>query len=955
MSTEDNIHSAESEEADEEQSDEPIAAVAPVVNVEDEIPADVFASPAFQSLDELFNEQKLSGTHLALLKSKYTLLHETLKSAQESEIQLMQEAKRYAAELDYQRNELDKADHFPESYSTEVSKLRRQLLDCENDLAQKEDRVYQQQYKIKSLTEEKTVFESELEKQPKVSEFEKKAKAMKEACEDLRKEITHKKRMVRILKEDIEIKNKQIEDGQKELQGKLEIEEQLQGDVAELQSIPGQLSKDMEKINRRKINLEKKKAEFDDEIHEIAVSLKQIDQKSRMTEDERITIMKELEGKRVMQDTKEREINQALKISELYKDTESALMGERASLELKLRHIQMDRKTLKDALLQTGREKDRFIRNLKKKELQLKVTNETLDHIKMMYNRVKSQAGILPKDDGTMLEKRNELQSEVKTLKKNMIEQLSLTELETHLLHQCTVEEDQLLAEQRIAVEQVLNLARLSHIRNDEKDQKARDLMNTQHRYEQSKEEKREKDLAFESYQKKFLDSQTKLREFAKAYQFIKNERNKYVNLTYAASLKIEELTENIKAITLELELRRNNSYDKTKELQKEKLLQVNSYVIRDSLRRTMNKTLEMLSRMREKTEEQSLNMGKLSAQINQTEADMVRLRKRYEMAVQNRNERGIQLIQREEEVCIFYEKVNIQDSLLRNGDLELNGLNEEVRFLKIQISEEERHICMDRKILLLKQQLDKDLITQKAQLSRWQITVRNLEERMQNPAAKNRARLLEGKDPSFSELTGKIDQLDLQLARKEEQLLEKDLICEQVRRFCERIRRKTENGKQATLDLAKQINELQRKIREITRKMMSVVSELSMQQANAIKLQQEASDKQEFVEACYLRLEQNLAPCEEYENEWLKIIRNEERYKASKAIKAKEKEEEDKHLLASGIYTTADPRPNAYIPDDDSGLPLPRPYGNLAPFKPSEPGANMRHFRKPTIKPIEI
>ena len=65
--------------------------------------------------------------------------------------------------------------------------------------------------------------------------------------------------------------------------------------------------------------------------------------------------------------------------------------------------------------------------------------------------------------------------------------------------------------------------------------------------------------------------------------------------------------------------------------------------------------------------------------------------------------------------------------------------------------------------------------------------------------------------------------------------------------------------------------------------------------------------------------------------------------------------EEEEHYCLPGGIYTTAEPRPNAYIPDDDSELPIPRPYGSLAPFKPSEPGSTMRHIRKPVIKPIEI
>lgn len=64
--------------------------------------------------------------------------------------------------------------------------------------------------------------------------------------------------------------------------------------------------------------------------------------------------------------------------------------------------------------------------------------------------------------------------------------------------------------------------------------------------------------------------------------------------------------------------------------------------------------------------------------------------------------------------------------------------------------------------------------------------------------------------------------------------------------------------------------------------------------------------------------------------------------------------EEDEWNQLPNGEYTTAETRPNAYIPQTDQ-LPLPKPYGAQAPFKPSQPGANMRHIRKPTLKPLEI
>jgi len=55
---------------------------------------------------------------------------------------------------------------------------------------------------------------------------------------------------------------------------------------------------------------------------------------------------------------------------------------------------------------------------------------------------------------------------------------------------------------------------------------------------------------------------------------------------------------------------------------------------------------------------------------------------------------------------------------------------------------------------------------------------------------------------------------------------------------------------------------------------------------------------------------------------------------------------------FVDGPRSLADARPNAYIPE---GIGLPKPYGEFPPFKPSEAGAIMRHFRNPEVRDIEI
>lgn len=57
------------------------------------------------------------------------------------------------------------------------------------------------------------------------------------------------------------------------------------------------------------------------------------------------------------------------------------------------------------------------------------------------------------------------------------------------------------------------------------------------------------------------------------------------------------------------------------------------------------------------------------------------------------------------------------------------------------------------------------------------------------------------------------------------------------------------------------------------------------------------------------------------------------------------------KGLSPFEVRTTAEPRPNSY--EDQMGLP--KLYGMFLPFKPSELGHNLRHFRKPQKREIEI
>ena len=76
-------------------------------------------------------------------------------STQESEVQLLQDAKRFTEQIQEQQFHLQQADNFPQAFTTEVSKMREQLLKYQNEYNAVKEREFHNQYRLNSLVEEK--------------------------------------------------------------------------------------------------------------------------------------------------------------------------------------------------------------------------------------------------------------------------------------------------------------------------------------------------------------------------------------------------------------------------------------------------------------------------------------------------------------------------------------------------------------------------------------------------------------------------------------------------------------------------------------------------------------------------------------------------------------------------------------------------------------------------------
>ena len=151
------------------------------------------------------------------------------------------------------------------------------------------------------------------------------------------------------------------------------------------------------------------------------------------------------------------------------------------------------------------------------------------------------------------------------------------------------------------------------------------------------------------------------------------------------------------------------------------------------------------------------------------------------QVIIELRNYTGVMLIDRNDELCVLYEKSNVQESVSKHGDTGLVRMEDEIRLLKINVSDVERNIRAVQKKQPEAPALDHSV----AQLQKDILVTRQhgdeLAAQLEDPQNPQRWRALPGRIKDKDELRIKINQLEERLNGKKEQLLERELILEEV------------------------------------------------------------------------------------------------------------------------------------------------------------------------------
>merc|ERR1719335_2030561 len=244
------------------------------------------------------------------------------------------------------------------------------------------------------------------------------------------------------------------------------------------------------------------------------------------------------------------------------------------------------------------------------------------------------------------------------------------------------------------------------------------------------------------------------------------------------------------------------------------------------------------MGHLQQLTEQQKTEVKRLESSIAEAEQEQQNQRKEFDQVTSERNILGTQLIRRNDELSLLYEK--IKKSTLDKGETQYKDRLDEIRALKLQVSKLNRNLHVMNEEGNSLTELDKEVYHLERDLLHEKAKVKALSEELENPMNVHRWRKLEGSDPATYELLQKVKTLQSRLIHKSEEVLEKDQHMMEKEKAYTAL--KTVLARQPGPEIAEQVVLYKDNLSQKSRQMRAMVTEVKTYQAQVNEYKDEVS-----------------------------------------------------------------------------------------------------------------
>ncbi|KAJ3374481.1 hypothetical protein GGF31_007259 [Allomyces arbusculus] len=516
----------------------------------------------------------------------------------------------------------------------------------------------------------------------------------------------------------------------------------------------------------------------------------------------------------------------------LYTANQLVAENQKLAQEVKLADDDVDR--IQTDFKSVAKMREMLQRKLKQVDEMKAAAEQDRDALKSLVYSLERQVESHKKQAETDRKQIDDLIRERDILSKNYLKATSATQKQANLvkLHEQTKQN----LEQEIAgyKEEAAKQRKLILALEKERDRYVNEAAQIQQGKQAAEEEVIIKENQIFDYKKKIAEAEYKLKQQQALYEQVRSDRNLYSKNLIESQDEITEMRRKLKIMTHQIEQYKEEISAKESALLKEHFEHLKVEKEKDGAKQELQKLKQQLDAAHQFIQNQQAEENKLRHIIAEADSERLRQKKEYEAVIQERDILGTQLIRRNDELALLYEKIKIQQSTLNKGEIQYRERLEDIRVLKLEVKKLRREKTILQHETTNVETLRNEIYRLQKELLNERTRVKVLEEELENPMNIHRWRKLAGSDPSTYELVQKVQTLQKRLIAKTEQVVEKELLLQAKEKLY--LDLKAMLSRVPGPEIVQQVEVLKNLVKDKTRELKAMASELNMHQAQAIE-----------------------------------------------------------------------------------------------------------------------
>ncbi|KAI0235754.1 Cilia- and flagella-associated protein 58 [Lamellibrachia satsuma] len=786
---------------------------------------------AFESLEKDFQEvlQELMGDRsLEKFRVEYEKLHRALKKSHESEKRLMQKCRELNAEIAANSAKVSTALKLSQDDQATIASLKKEIEKAWKMVDAAHEKETRAKETIQSLKMEISNLSKLVEQGAGLSVGqEHSVNELLKMKDDLTKERDeHLSEIVKLREQLTDATSHQVQLEEKQAEATMKIQE-LQTDIQVRNNEMQREARKKEKLERE---LQQSRLDFENKLSDTKNLQGQIDRYKQdigkleqQLKEQRVSYERSLKDTDLLSG----------RFQKLQVDFEAQLIAcdqlnsENQSKAAELKQKEDEVNQLKQEVQRLNKMRDSVQRRLRLVEDQKGETEQSREILKNQITALDKELEVSKKQVEQDRKAIDELVRERDILNKNMLKASANTQKQLNLVKLHEQSKKNLEQEIQNYKEEAQKQRKIIYQLEKERDRYINEASDLTQKVLQHMEDVKVREMQIFDYKKKIAEAETKLKQQQNLYEAVRSDRNLYSKNLIESQDEITEMKRKLKIMNHQIDQLKEEISAKEASLVKEQTEHQRVEKEKEGLKAELQRMKQQASESKAYIEAQEAEERKLLKIIAEADAERVRQKKELDQVISERDILGTQLVRRNDELALLYEKIKIQQSTLNKGEVQYNQRLEDIRVLKLEIKKLRREKAILQKSVANVDDLRREVYHLQRELLRERTRCKALEEELENPMNIHRWRKLEGSDPSTYEMIQKIQTLQKRLIAKTEEVVEKELLIQEKEKLY--VELKHILARQPGPEVAEQLQIYQQTLKEKTKQMKGMVSELNM------------------------------------------------------------------------------------------------------------------------------